>query len=376
MKQCNARHASEPAIDIPASEAYADKQFNWYVSMNPQKGTLMKQQGAAQVVTTMGLVWCHYSREDDTIKLRRYSAGNIFDVDVASVDIVNIVSLTECKKYVKSDSYSYNNIEVWVNILRMLDTNVKPSAGSLLAPKNKEQTPTKIVPITLLRKIYASLHLFDTNTMVALADFFAAHPKSLERLWNKSRSAFEGYDNRKENWGSCARKELPAAPSSATQISKTTEFTAYIKQSKDYLNKLGYSFVERELSPWRTTNAAFSNKLPATKSGTGGIDVLLKNEKTKMPAVGEVKIGGDKNAFFALIQAMTYAVELSTPSQLVRLSQYSNFTELDAKNGRVEIVLFMVNHAKDKTLKPVRALIEKLNHSPNKYRGLGTVVLV
>ena len=121
----------------------------------------------------------------------------------------------------------------------------------------------------------------------------------------------------------------------------------------------------------------FSDNRPATKSGAGGIDVLLKSHLTGFPVVGEIKVGTDKNAYFGLIQAMTYAVELSTPNQLARLKRHfrPDFGSLALEGANVEIVLLLVNHVKDDSLEPILKLVKKLN-SRKKCNGLGKIVLI
>jgi len=168
-------------------------------------------------------------------------------------------------------------------------------------------------------------------------------------------------------------------PEKVTAISSTNQFTAFIQKHGNLLGDVetGYALVERELNPRRTQRAVFSDNRPATKSGAGGIDVLLKSYLTGFPVVGEVKVDTDKNAYFGLIQAMTYAVELSTPNQLARLKKHFgvDFSDLDSDATKVEIALVMVNHVTDKSRAPILKLIKQLN-SRKKCNGLGNVVLI
>lgn len=334
----------------------------------------MSEVGAARVMTKAGPVWCHFSQLEDIVKLRRYSEGAVFEVNVEGDEIEVFVPLTKCKELVPAESYSVKNIEVWTKILQKLESKVAPAPRDSAGRAKK---PAITVPITHLRQFYDVMKLLETATWVNLAQFYSTTPASLERLWTLSRNAFASYHN-SDDWGRGKTKELPSVPRFVTAISSTNEFTAYIKQPGNSCSiGTGYTFVERELNPRRTARGVFSNKRPATKSGTGGIDVLLKSRETGLPAVGEVKVGNDKNAFFALIQAMTYAVELSTPSQLVRLkTQFRDqFSELNVEEGKVEIVLLMVNPVKDDTRGPVLELIKALN-ARKKCKGLGSVVWI
>ena len=334
----------------------------------------MKKTGAAKVITSTGPVWCHFSQQDAVTKLRRYSGGAIFELNVDGVEIEEFVPLTECKLLVPAERYSFDKVDVWTKTLLKLEAKVAPSAkGSAGSPKSKPIT----VPITHLRQFYETLTLLETATWVNLAQFYSTAPTSLERLWKHSRDAFLEYHN-EDGWGRQKTKDLPAASNRVKDISSTNQFSEFIRQDGNSCStKTGYSFVERELNPRRTRLAIYSNKLPATSSGAGGIDVLLKSHETGFPTVGEVKVGKDKNAFFALIQAMTYAVELSTPSQLGRLKKHSGdqFGDLDVVNGKVEIALLMVNPVKDETRDPVLKLIKTLN-ARKKCEGLGKIVLI
>jgi len=333
----------------------------------------MKKLGAARVMTSMGKFWGHFSQQGDTIKFRRYTDGVMFDVKVDSEQVELYIPLKECKKLIAAKNYAIKNVDVWTAILHKLETNGDPIPQASVGIAR--ETPIT-VPITLLRRFYEAMHLLDKKTWVSLAEFYSTHPNSLERLWNNSRVTFESYNN-VDDWGCGVRKELPAVPTSATKILTTNQFTAFIKANNCCSSNIGYSFVERELNPRRTTSGVYSNNRPATNSGTGGIDVLLKSDTTGFPAVGEVKVKKDKNAFFALIQAMTYAVELSTPRQLSRLKTHfaEHFKKLNVENGKVEIVLLMVNPVADDTLESVLALIKQLNRR-QKCKGLGSVMLV
>lgn len=333
-----------------------------------------KKTGAARVITNTGPVWCHFSQQDAVIKLRRYSGGAIFELNVDGVEIEEFVPLAVCRKLVPDKKhFAFDNVEVWTQILQKLEAGVAPSAK---ATAGAAQSNHVIVPITYLRQFYETLSLLETATWVNLAEFYCEAPKSLERLWSLSREAFLEYHN-DDGWGREKTKDLPAVSNRVEDISSTNQFTEFIKQDGNSCSKTtGYSFVERELNPRRTRLAIYSNKLPATSSGAGGIDVLLKSHETGFPTVGEVKVGNDKNAFFALVQAMTYAVELSTPSQRARLKKHfgDHFDSLN-DDSKVEIALLMVNPVKDKTHKPVLQLIKALN-ARKECEGLGRIVLI
>lgn len=333
----------------------------------------MSKIGAAKVMTKTGPVWCHYSQLEDSVKLRRYTEGAIFELEFDGDEIEAFVSLKECKRLVSAESYSVNNTKVWAKILQKLEANdTKPFKVS----KGRVKRVPIIVPNTVLRQFYETMKLLEKATWVNLAKFYSESPSSLERLWKLSRAAFLSYHN-DADWGRGKTKDLPSAPHRVTDISSTNEFTAFIQTADNsFSEQMGYSYVERELNPRRTALGVFSDSRPATKSGAGGVDILLRSQ-SGLPAVGEVKVADDKNAIFALVQAMTYAVELSTPSQFRRIKCHSgeHFSDLNVDKSQIEIVLLMVNPVKDESHDPVLNLITMLNKR-KKCEGLGQVVLV
>jgi hypothetical protein len=93
-----------------------------------------------------------------------------------------------------------------------------------------------------------------------------------------------------------------------------------------------------------------------------------------LPVVGEVKVKSDKNAFFALIQSLAYAVELSTKNQQKRLkATFPNaYQEIVEDEPKIEIAIILVNKTSQLTLEATKQLVNKINES-NKFEGLGRV---
>ncbi len=332
---------------------------------------VVEKTGVAKVITENGPLWCHVSRKNDTVKCRRYAEGNVFEVPDWDT-IETFVPLSECQKHLKKQtSYSYKNVMFWSQILDQLEAGTLNTTAAR-SSESKEQGPQ--IPETRLRRYYRCIHEFDKALMVGLADFYQNNVKALEKLWNDSRKRFDVYENH-AGWGQGKRKDLPSPPRHLREIKSTNVFTAFVKQAMKDGDFQGFTFVEREINPMRARNAVFADGTPATKSGKGGIDLLLASNST--PVVGEVKVKRDKNVFFALLQAMTYAVELSTPKQMSRLRKHfpDSFQNLDLAGGKVNIALFLVNPVKDPTRKPVENLITQLNKN-GKCKGLGRIELL
>ena len=332
------------------------------VVMNGRYG--VSKVGAAKVMTKTGPTWCHLSKLANTTILRRYSEGTAFQVEADDADIVEFVPLKDCKKLVPAENHGVKNASVWTEILQKLEAKTAPQPVAVKAPL--------IVPITQLRRVYDVMKILDTATMRNLAAFYRDTPDSLESLWNRSRNVFSEYKN-SDNWGRGATEDLPDAPTRLSAVSTTNEFTAYLMA-----NGLGgYTFVEREINPWRTRLGVFSNKLPATKSGRGGMDLLLRSCDTGFPVVGEVKVKRDKNAIFALIQAMTYAVEMSTLTQFKRLKTHfpRAFDNLDPNTAKVEVALIFVNPVDDDTSDSVATLLRNVNER-GQCKGLSRTIML
>ena len=128
---------------------------------------------------------------------------------------------------------------------------------------------------------------------------------------------------------------------------------------------LEFDFVDYEVSPVRTTRSEFENGQAATKTGKGGIDVLLANRVDRLPAVGELKANTDRNPFLGFIQSLTYAVELSTPAQRARLDRsYPGRFAWPDTGPVIDICLLLIRYPDDRPhtefLDLVRQIVEKL----------------
>ena len=231
------------------------------------------------------------------MKLRRYSEGTVIEVDAERDEMQDFVPLADRKKLVEANSHAHTNIQVWTKILQMLAEGKRIPQGR--AAKSSAAASI-VVPISELRRFYSSLKLLDKATWKNMSQFYCGNPKSLERLWNNARKTFSEYRNQ-DGWSQGKREALPTAQQRLSDVSSTNEFTAFMKQNGLGDKRAKYTFVERELNPWSTRLGMFSDKLPATKSGKGGIDLLLQSQTSGFPVVGEVKVKDDKNAFFALI---------------------------------------------------------------------------
>jgi hypothetical protein len=84
---------------------------------------------------------------------------------------------------------------------------------------------------------------------------------------------------------------------------------------------LAFEYVDRELLLQRTQSPA---KWENDAANRGGIrpDILLADLETRTPIVAELKLPGDMDPFFALVQALAGAAHLATSAQYERMRNH------------------------------------------------------
>jgi hypothetical protein len=85
--------------------------------------------------------------------------------------------------------------------------------------------------------------------------------------------------------------------------------------------ELAFDYVDRELLVQRTTSPA---RWEDGGRNVGGVrlDVLLADAADRTPIVAELKLPGDMDPFFALIQALACAAHLATANQYARMRSH------------------------------------------------------
>jgi hypothetical protein len=78
-----------------------------------------------------------------------------------------------------------------------------------------------------------------------------------------------------------------------------------------------FTYVGRQLPPFRQEG------LGVPRSGAGGIDYTART--ATRPVLGEIKRTGDKNAFYAFVQLLTYLSEMATDNQVRRATKFKEF---------------------------------------------------
>lgn len=167
---------------------------------------------------------------------------------------------------------------------------------------------------TELRQYYEALHGLFEEEQTTLAETHAGDPTLLAHRLEQSVKVAETYPPIADEFIGRNRKPLPEdVPIS--EIRSTADFVSRIKRRgliPVIDSGLAFRYVERELSPLRTTGAR--------RAARRSLDLLLVSED-RLPIAAELKIRADSPTYPALIQALMYAAELVTPQQRERLAR-------------------------------------------------------
>jgi hypothetical protein len=179
-----------------------------------------------------------------------------------------------------------------------------------------------------LRELYDVLCDLSEGEQLALANFYleGEGQKRLIERFALSCQAIAKYPDNSEAFHDrtpAAEERAIGNPPRAAGIEKTEHLQGYLairglQEVRDRPD-LGFSYVAREIFALRNTGSG------GWRPPRRAMDLLLASSDG-LPIVGEVKIADDKPTFFALIQALMYASELSSPAQRARLREnYGEF---------------------------------------------------
>ena len=195
---------------------------------------------------------------------------------------------------------------------------------------------------TKLRVLYDVLGDLHDEEQTALAEWHVKKPKEILHRIKHDLDTVEGYDAIDEHFhDQGSRTPLPDPPTPSAKVVYTHEFASQL--ANDHLHSvvgaddLTFRYVDREIFPLRQTTPGG----PRPKARK--LDLLLVS-KDGLPIIGELKIREDRATYFALIQSLMYAVELSSSSQRARLVKYyedTGFTWPDREPfGDIYIIAF------------------------------------
>lgn len=176
--------------------------------------------------------------------------------------------------------------------------------------------PRPIVPITPLRDICAVLrHVRTKDRCNRLAEVWSEKPADLAQLFLRSVADFDDYEN-DEAFVPASRRDGAAGDESLQFAQKVVSVA---QRDGLWIDGRGFRFVDREVSPRRTTRSKYEGETSADRSGAGGLDLLL----TDGAAIGvtEIKAKTDVPLLLGLVQTLMYAAELTSPAQRRRLAR-------------------------------------------------------
>jgi hypothetical protein len=187
------------------------------------------------------------------------------------------------------------------------------------------------VPVTRLRQFYRLLRAFPGREVAEelLKASVDQRGRQLTETFVASYAHLLHYNNEAEDFGD-REDQRQGEPTHSGFAANLVRQLMHVEpdtgKRKPWIPKqtseLACEYVTREINPLRTRGAMFDDHRSARSSGGGGIDVLLRSIDGQFPIVGELKAKTDTNLFVALVQALTYASELATPSQRRRLARY------------------------------------------------------
>ena len=240
-------------------------------------------------------------------------------------------------------------------------------------PSNK-----RLIPVTALRHLYLLLRDFPKEKFhLQCATEFDRKPKALDALIGRSFKHFSHYDNQQEAFHNRGVEGVPTKDRrKSTKLADQLAVALYDQKVVKLNQGLSFAYVDYDVSPFRTTGAAaFESGISSTKSGRGGVDVLLVNSNDGVPIVGEVKAEIDTTPLLALIQAMTYAVEFATPNQRQRLQlAYPNRFRFPTDGPSVDVYILLVRPPDNQEDRDFLALIDGLSRKLMQCDFVPTVI--
>ena len=141
----------------------------------------------------------------------------------------------------------------------------------------------------------------------------------LAELFTRSERHSEAYSNISESFCSSRATRCDAEAPFAKRLVSMLGDGATLQ----YGNHRS-TMVDYEVYPFRTRRSCCEDGRPATRIGSGGMDLLLASDHDGvLPAIGEIKAQTEMvGPTFPLVQALLYAAQMTTKNQFLRLQQH------------------------------------------------------
>jgi hypothetical protein len=192
---------------------------------------------------------------------------------------------------------------------------------------------------TQLRQLYDGLAALKEQEQTALAENHAEDPELLlHRLAHDVETVAE-YDDLVEPFHDEGKRVGLVDPPPLADLKSTDDFAAHLANEQLWPvaggEELAFRFVDREIFPLRST------RKDGPRAARRSLDVLLASGDG-LPIVGELKIRQDKPTYYAFIQALMYAAELSSPPQRDRLASLYREAEFRWPAGGPFLDLYVI----------------------------------
>jgi hypothetical protein len=247
----------------------------------------------------------------------------------------------------------------------------------------------KVIPATPMYLRYRFLAQTSKGERRAQAEYFADEkPKELAKQFGASVMHSEPYENVAESFVDephALSAPTPGRAKDTKEVANRVASAGTVVPSEPADGSFGpapvapvtcpdavdlaFEYVERELTVTRTTNGVWEHGL----SGASrlDLDLLLVSRGDRTPIAAEVKIGDDKDRYYALVQTLAAIASISTPNQCARMRKHLNhrgkFPETLVQAPRLDLYLLFVDpdirgDVQKRIAKAVQTLAARLLH--------------
>jgi hypothetical protein len=202
-----------------------------------------------------------------------------------------------------------------------------------------DMSPQRVIPITRIMRRYQRLRKLPQAQRLQEARHLVEHPEELAEEFAASVAHFAPYANLNDHFYPPER----AKREYAADVQRTNDLVLRLQEQGTLVPVDGASrltrhaagagvtavpaadltarYVDRELLVQRTTSPAEWEDGTHNRGGVR-LDVLLADVASRRPIVAELKLPGDMDPFFALIQALACAAHLATHNQYERMRRH------------------------------------------------------
>lgn len=348
--------------------------------------------------------WLHYSQRGEKVILRSLPRGGDGvtlewsereyslpeDQDQLNQDLrgareyslSEVAALTVDAVDVAADRLSVEEVEQWRVVLDRLDelgaAASPPAAPPAIEPDDDasagSSARSETIPQTRLRRFYETLLMLNSDDVQKeIAGYFAKararREQKIQVMFQESVDHFRRYRNPQEALRD-PRRESRRLHYADDPGDFAHCMVARLAAGNWYPiagERTEIQCVDFEISPYRSTGRVPFESGKVGTSGGGGLDLLLRDRADRL-VIGEVKARNNKNLFLALIQSLTYAVELTSGPQMARVKSCypDHYTGLMAGRDGGLCDIFLIYPAGDqpKLLEETRRLATALLIAP------------